>query len=410
MNIQNELASLQRISDRLISTSNDDLQKVLDNLLPKLLPLSNNDALRDKQVVPILMLVLRRIKPLETCLPLRALISLIQPDMMPFCCNLAMVFVDAGRKWHTTDLWMDSALPILQGIQGFSPYSSQSNALCFYSLHCIGALHLHSAPSEDRTVRNILGDWFLDFSIAQPGIVKGSAGSIQPGLSAERLNRLTTKKNEWSASDMKVYKLDLINSIPKQWLPTECAVAIAIICSCDSDSDVATQAVFKMSGARSILPDVNSNPLPVLELLLTLCFPLTQTMQKYDQNIFVRQRTTLRTPVTCAILKWICKEMQDYLKIAGKIIVQLVISEVLTSENGTSDSSFMVNIMELTALFVEKLNQDELITIAPILLLCAKKALVPFVSLLSSQSTSSIDSEAGKYITNSAFAQVQIFV
>lgn len=398
MSIQAELASLQRIGDRLISTTNDDLEKVLEVLLPKLLPLSNNGALRDKQVVPILMHILRRIKPLETRLPLQALIGLIQPEMMPFCCNLTMVFIDATVKWHPAELYKDCALPLIHNLFKFQPFSSQSNALCFYSLPCISFLSVQTAPDVEENVKIILGDWLLDLSIAQPGIIKGSAGSIQPGLSADRLARLTSKKAAWMAVDMRQPKLDLIHSISKQWLPTNCAVAIAIICSCDADSDVATQAVFKMSGARSILPDINVNPLPVLELLLTLCLPLTQAMLKYEQNTYVRQRTTLRNSVTCAIVRWICKEMQDHLTLAAKNIVELVISEILKSnEGGSVDSTYISIIMELTALLVERLNDEALVSAAPLLLLCAKKALVPFVSLLSSHSISSVDSEAGIY-------------
>ena len=396
MNVEAELASLQRISNRLTSTSNDDLEKVLQVLLPKLLPLSNNEALRDKQVVPILMNILRRIKPLETPLPLQSLISLIQPEMMPFCCNLTMVFIDATIKWHPAELWRDCTQPLMHNLHRFKNFSPQSNSLCFYSLSCISSMSLQAAHQKEPNVQSILGDWFLDLSIAQPGIIKGSAGSIQPGLSADRLARLTTKKTEWNILDMKHCKLELIHSISKQWLPTECAVAIAIICSCDADSDVATQAVFKMSGARSILPDINLNPLPVLELLLILCLPLTQTMLKYEQNTYARQRTTLRNSVTCAIVRWICKEMVEYIVLAAKSIMELVVSEVMKSNDGGSvDSTYISIIMELAALLVEKLNDDALAAVAPILLLCAKKALLPFVSLLSSQSISSVDSEAG---------------
>lgn len=416
MNVPAELASLQRINDRLISTSNEDLQRVLEALLPKLLPLSNNEELREKQVVPILMHILRRIKPLETRLPLQALISLVRPDMLPFCCNLSMVFIDAAKKWHPSECWKECSLPLMNGLQRFLPFSPQSNALCYYSLSCIGPLSTTiipilptsenipgnnpSSPSGNITennARNVLGDWFLDFSLAQPGIIKGSAGSIQPGLSAERLARLTTKKNEWNNVDMKGYKLELIGSLVKQWLPTPCAVAIAIILSCDIDSDVSIQAVFKMNGARSILSDINENPVPVIELLLALCLPISQTMQqKYVQNMYVRQRTTLRNNVKCAILRWICKEMTDYLTLAGKSIVQLIVSEMFKSSDISSiDSQYVSNIMELSALLIEKLKDDELLPIASILLQCAKKALVPFVSLLSSQSTSSVDSESG---------------
>ena len=396
MSIQSELASLQRINDRLVSTSNEDLQRVLANLLPKLLPLSNTDELRDKQVVPILMQVLKRIKLLETALPLQDLISLIRPDMLPFCCNLSMVFVDAAKKWHSAEQWSECAKPLIFGLGKFASFSSQSNALCFYSLSCLGPISTLMTPEADSCARGVLADWLLDMSLAQPGIVKDSVGSIQPGLSAERLARFTAKKTVWSVLDMKQYKLDLINSLSKQWLPTPCAVAITIISSCDSDTDVVTQATFKMNGARSILPDINANPLPVLELLLTLCLPVTQGIQKNIGNLLVRQRTTLRTSVKCAILRWICKEMQGTIVIAARCVVELVIVEMMkSSDAGVTDAAYSSQIMELTAILVEKLADSDLQAVASILLRCAKKALWPFVSLLSSKSASSIDSESG---------------
>ena len=417
MNIANELASLQRINDRLISTANDDLQRVLEALLPKLLPLSNNEALREKQVVPILMHILRRIKPLETRLPLKALISLVRPDMLPFCCNLAMVFIDAGKKWHPAECWKECSLPLMSGLGGFVPFSPQSNALCYYSLSCIGplssSLSLATVPpiesnqssnvsnqqSNVGNVSDVLGDWFLDVSLAQPGIIKGSAGSIQPGLSADRLARLTTKKTEWNALDMKQYKLDLIASLSTMWLPTPCAVAIAIVGSCDTDSDVAIQAVFKMSGARSILPDVDLNPLPVMDLLLGLCLPVAeqQTLQT-SCTLFVRNRTALRNNVKCAILRWICKEMTEHFVMAWKKIVQLIVSvsEMQRADVSSIDSAYLLHIMELTAILAEKLPDIELQSVAQVLLQCAKRALVPFASLLSAQSASSVDSESGR--------------
>lgn len=396
MSVQSELASLQRINDRLISTSNEDLQRVLANLLPKLLPLSNNDDLRDKQVIPIFMQVLKRIKLLETILPLRDLVSLIRPDMLPFCCNLSMMFIDAAKKWHPAEQWSECAVPLVFGLGEFKSFSSQSNALCFYSLSCLGSISTLMTSEPESSARSVLADWLLDLSLAQPGIVKDSAGSIQPGLSAERLARLTAKKSVWSVLDMKQYKLDLISSLSKQWLPTPCAVAITIVLSCDSDPDVVTQATFKMNGARSILPDINANPLPVLELLLTLCLPVTHGTQKNNGNLIVRQRTTLRTSVKCTILRWICKEMQGTIVIAAKCVVELVVVEMMKSSDvGVTDAAYSSQIMELTAILVEKLADSDLQAVAGILLRCAKKALWPFVSLLSSKSSSSIDSEAG---------------
>ena len=395
MNIQGELASLQRISDRLVSTPNEELQKVLDNLLPKLLPLSNNAELRDKQVVPILMQILKRIKLLEIRLPLASLISLIRPDMLPFCCNLSTVFIDAAKTWHQPEQWRECTQPLMLNFGCFAAYSAQSNALCFYSLYCLRFMTPDIARMAGSSAIDILGDWLLDLSLAQPGIVKDSAGSIQPGLSAERLTRLTAKKATWSALDMKQCKLDLVDSLSKQWLPTPCAVAIAIIASCDAETDVATQAVFKMNGARSTIADISTNPVPVLDLLLCLCLPHTLVSQKKNATLFVSRRTNLRISVKCAILRWICKEMQDQIVSSSDEIVHLVTETMKSSEAGLADATYSSHILELTALLVERLPITTVQSVASILLQCVKKALGPYASQLSANSASSIDSDAG---------------
>ena len=395
MSIQGELASLQRISDRLISTPNEELQKVLENLLPKLLPLSNNAELRDKQVVPILMQILKRIKLLEIRLPLASLISLIRPDMLPFCCNLSTVFIDAAKSWHQAEQWRDCTEPLMLNFGCFTAHSAQSNALCFYSLSCIRFMTPEMSRLAGSSAIDVLGDWLLDVSLAQPGIVKDSAGSIQPGLSAERLARLTAKKATWSASDMKQCKLDLVDSLSKRWLPTPCAVAIAIIASCDAETDVATQAVFKMNGARSTFTDISTNSAPVLDLLLCLCLPHAQVSQKKDANLFVRGRTNLRISVKCAILRWICKEMQDHIVSSSNEIVHLVTETMKSSEAGFADATYSSNILELAALLVERLPISTVHSVASTLLQCVKKALGPYASQLSADSASSIDSDAG---------------
>eukprot|EP00596_Hydrurales_sp_CCMP1899_P007332 CAMPEP_0119054776 /NCGR_PEP_ID=MMETSP1177-20130426/75301_1 /TAXON_ID=2985 /ORGANISM="Ochromonas sp, Strain CCMP1899" /LENGTH=195 /DNA_ID=CAMNT_0007035139 /DNA_START=136 /DNA_END=720 /DNA_ORIENTATION=+ len=195
MSVEAELQSLQRISDRLVSTSNDDLQRVLEGLLPKLLPMSNNAALRDKQVIPILTHILRRIKLLKIVLPIDKLISLLRPDMLPFCCNLTVAFIDAAIQYQPSESWKACAQQLISVFNGFPLFSSQSNALCYYSLFCIESLSMDT--SIDIETKNSLGDFFMDLALAQPGIIQNSAGSVQPGLSAERLARLVAKKSEW---------------------------------------------------------------------------------------------------------------------------------------------------------------------------------------------------------------------
>ena len=179
-------------------------------------------------------------------------------------------------------------------------------------------------------------------------------------------------------------------------------MAIAIIASCDADTDVSMQAVFKMNGARSLLPDIKDHPMVVLDLLLKLCLPLSQSMQIFQQIPFVRQRTTLRETVKSAIVRWIAKDMKEFLTLASNGIIQLVFAEMVTAASSNSDSSagasgllYRCELMELTALLAEKLEPIALSKVTVILIQCAKKALQPFISLLSTHAASSVDSEAG---------------
>ena len=180
-------------------------------------------------------------------------------------------------------------------------------------------------------------------------------------------------------------------------------MAIAIIASCDVDTDVSVQAVFKMNGARSLLPDIKDRPMVVLDLLLKLCLPLSQSMQTFQQIPYVRQRTTLRENVKSAMVRWMAKDMKEFLTLASNGIIQLVFAEMVTTTSSSNDSSsagasgllYRCELMELTAILAEKLEPAALSKVTMILIQCAKKALQPFISLLSTHAASSVDSEAG---------------
>ena len=339
-----DAAALQRIHNRLESTPNEQLEGVLTTLLPKLIPFAQQEALRDKHIIPIFAHVLRRIKLLKTVLPAVALVRLVRPDMMPFGCNFSVAFLDTVAEWLPAEQWLACGGALVEGLGAFAPFSAQSNALCHYALFSLSAVADATSSSSSSTngtggARDILGDFFLDVAFTQPGLVKGSAGSIQPGLSVDRVDRLTAKRKEWAASAVKPFKLTLIASLPKAWLPTECAVAIAIVASCDADPDVATQAAFKMNGARSLLPDVKDRPGPVLDLLLKLCLPLTQSMAAFQAQPYLRQRTTVREAVKIAILHWVAKEMRDHLPLASAAIVQVLFSPRLDAAKGLTNPS-----------------------------------------------------------------------
>ena len=56
-----DLAALERIYERVTTTSNDDLSGVLNKLLPKLVPLMNKDLLRPT-VLKVLSNVTKRVR------------------------------------------------------------------------------------------------------------------------------------------------------------------------------------------------------------------------------------------------------------------------------------------------------------------------------------------------------------
>ena len=77
-NINEELQALDRVHTRLLSTSNEALEKVLETLLPKLILLTNNELLR-KKVLEMFSPILRRIKETNTILPIISLLEIMNP-------------------------------------------------------------------------------------------------------------------------------------------------------------------------------------------------------------------------------------------------------------------------------------------------------------------------------------------
>ena len=171
MDPDSEAASLQRVFDRLVATPNDQLEKVLGVLLPKLIPMVNNANLRDKLVLPMFSHILKRIKPLKTVLPIEKLLQLIKSDTLPFGCNFTIAFVDTAIEWHPREAHHECALSLAHVLAscGFKPFTPQSNALCYYVLvflESLSSVHLSDGSKE------LLGDLLIDISLVQPGLQK----------------------------------------------------------------------------------------------------------------------------------------------------------------------------------------------------------------------------------------------
>jgi hypothetical protein len=259
--------ALTRIHDRLLATSNENVLNVLNALLPKVIPLSNQDELREK-VLQILSVASRRIKSADLKLNLINLLRLVHADYLPYACNLAITFLDFAI---TNRLINEEGIGqvILNSIQSFPAFSVQSNALCYYSLYMIQ--DLSNVPTEILSnctkALHILGDYMIDVCLLQLCLEKDKVGSIQSGLSIERVNRLTLKRSVWSSVHIKEAKLNLIDNISKKWLPLPYNIIISIICAYDSEHDVSQQSSFKMRGSRDLFELSETNFIVLLRFL-----------------------------------------------------------------------------------------------------------------------------------------------
>mgnify|MGYP003386685043 CR=1 FL=1 len=251
--MSSEVAALSRVHDRVLATDNDKLPHLLEKLLPGLLPLANKDELRP-QVLVIISNLVRRIKVLRTPLPCSVLLGkLVTPEMMPFTCNIALTLLDIALPHESPDSLrgQQCAAAVLAAMALFYPsavspavspaesvsesvsvsaapvnkgskvFTLQLKALVSYALELLPhvptavtascsstlLLPLHTCASSsrdrdrdrDRGTRSppppchhleLLWDFLLDLSLAAAPLVKDTLGSVQPGLSQQRVLRL----------------------------------------------------------------------------------------------------------------------------------------------------------------------------------------------------------------------------
>ena len=178
-----DLASLQRVLDRLLSTKSEDLSKVLSLLIPRLLPLLNQNELR-ATVLKIISEALKRIKSSKCSLDLVGVVELIKPSMLPFACNFAIAFVDAAIDFSITGVKEENeklAQSLLHSISLFQQFSPQSDSVACHILKVLPAVPaaIDNIKQQDNTdkqsssiewleqARHILGDILMDVALTQ---------------------------------------------------------------------------------------------------------------------------------------------------------------------------------------------------------------------------------------------------
>ena len=173
-----ELASLDRLQDRIDSSSNEKLPDLLRVAVPALVKLVNKDELRAR-VFKMFGPLLKRLKNLQKCdLPLEALVSLVRQEHQPYACNFSMTFIDVAweRQLGKNEIL---TLALLESILEWPLYSPQSNALLAYTWYVIPylstAIQLHKEKAiVDRSMelKHILSDYLLDLCLVHNKSIK----------------------------------------------------------------------------------------------------------------------------------------------------------------------------------------------------------------------------------------------
>jgi len=374
MNNNDELQALERVHTRLLSTPNDGLEKVLEQLLPRLILLSNNEVLRNK-VLEMFGQILRRIKETNTIVPITSLLELMKPENMPFAVNFSITFIDTSIKTLPRNKFLDASKALLVALNSFAAYSVQSNALCYYSLHLLDCL-AEASNLVKCSSYHILGDFYIDFCLIQSELRRDGVGSIQSGLSKERVDRLTLKKDHWKSADLKAYKKQLLETLPLRWIPSEQSVIISLICSNDLDSEVSSQAIYKVNGARSLF-NVEENPSLILDYLLDFCINNNNT-----------NRTSMREDIKCSILRWILKELRNNLTTSAKKILVLLVTDLSKADTSLK---YKAELFHLADSLAEKMDDTSFSTSAVLFIACVKIYLKGFNSRVKEVSDSSND-------------------
>lgn len=130
------------------------------------------------------------------------LLHLLQPHASPFVINFSIIFADVAIGRVSAEDRPIVAAVAIQRCCEFPQFSAASNALLNYALSMLSALPASNTVPLELTQQVVLADWLLDVLLLQAPIERDAPGSVQPGLSVARANRLTEKTKKWTAAEL----------------------------------------------------------------------------------------------------------------------------------------------------------------------------------------------------------------
>lgn len=322
-------ASLDRISIRLQGTNDDQLSGVLNNLMPRLIPMANDDKIR-KKAVELITECLRRVKLSGCKLKLSALTTSLQVSFLPFACNLGIAFLDGVSDAGCIDsVEIEAVAQLLGAISTYAVFSYQSNALLYYALlyseSTLEALKQLVNTTEVLATVDIIEDYLLDILLLQTLNVVAGPGFVQSGLSENRMSRINLKKKQLQVIGLPKAKISILNIMVKASISSTLSLLSAkfiifamAIGRHDADLDVISRSIFVQNYFRESAEIIWSSP-KIVDWLLS------QTFSNYSgciQNIHC-DRVSMKIEIQVTVLEEIHQHWKYIARPPYHTIVQL---------------------------------------------------------------------------------------
>lgn len=274
LNVEQEIATLDRVIHRLVVTEDDKLSAVLDKLLPKLLrKLNDAPAVRGK-VIDALSHVSKRARPNSSitlpCTEMLAVCRDVSPTSFSF--NFTLTFLEMAVPRLPPAEQGVVAAQVAHGISRLPRYSASQNILLNLLLVVLEHLPMRFSPATavagaangDSSATTTVGaagqlaaedsavvaDWFLDICL-YPGVLTRE-GSAYHGLSPAGLARLTAREKTWPAELLTRRKIAVVRALKSDLFTPGAAVTPAIAAACSTHHEV-------LKAAEDLLKSLSSS-------------------------------------------------------------------------------------------------------------------------------------------------------
>lgn len=351
----NEINSLQRMHDRILMTPREDFIQVANSLIPKLLKMLSSNPSYLPYVIPIFESCKDTINHLDCSLDLNSLLKLLF-DNIDLSNNFIIEFIDISlrsnerfviAKGNPIDL-----TNILNCFNFFPLYTMESNSLAIYVL-----MNLELIPSIDKfdtiltNLKLNVGEFILDLSLIQSTVVRDSIGSVQPGLSNDKVNRITCKQSSIPIEAIVRWKyriIDVFDSLISKRnfsiVSEKYLVLVLALLMNDPNEGISLIAKNKSNCLRELL-----------EVFTSVDSSLPQRIMEGVCELVLggKERSKLRLHSQISILNWLHREFSKYFVLCHELVSSLCFSLL---SNSSSTLFYETNLLKLRCITLTNLT------------------------------------------------------